>query len=248
MIVSMGRRKIVIDEAGSRILDECVARIASPKDKDFFKSILRDLVLNNAVPIDMLESIPLPPKEVGKTRFDQLYQASMAIVFPDYRERTLLRLLGKKHEEPEIKIWRVIFPEKYKLTHILLRAKTYQEAFALSCDYACRIHLYLFRQIPVDLTIRIMFMSESAIRRHLNLRETNRYKKRQEMKLEGREFTHKQISGSRLAALGPPKNHNHSIFKYVESRDLRRLRENGISRTSSVELESFRPSSRKQHS
>ncbi len=126
-----------------------------------------------------------------------------------------------------------------------MRADTYQEAFAFAADYACRVHLHLFRTIPVDLTVRVMFMSERALGRHLSIRRSVRTKKQQELKLMARVFTHKQLSGARLAALGPPTFPNYSIFKYVETKDLRRISTTGKARTSIIEIESSRPKFRK---
>lgn len=222
-----------------------VERVSSEKDRPYVKEALREMILNNAIPLKILRDMPLPPREVGKTRFDQLYAASMALVFPGYRETTLGRLLGPEGFDPEIKIFRAIFPEKFKVTHILLRARTYQEAFALACDYACRVSLRLFKKIPPDLTIRVLFMSESSLRRHLSIREVTKTNKRQQLKMEGRQFTDKQLRGARLAALGPPSDPNYSIFKYSEVKDLTRLRNSGVTRTSAVETESFRGKLRK---
>lgn len=225
--------------------EEYVDRVSSSKDRPYIKEALRDMVLNNTIPLKVLRDVPLPPRKVGKTRFDQLYAASMALVFPGYRETTLGRLLGPIGFDPEIKVFRAIFPEKFKITHILLRARTYQEAFALACDYACRVSLRLFKKIPPDLTIRVLFMSESSLRRHLSIREVTKTKKRQQLKMEGRQFTDKQLKGARLAALGPPSNPEYSIFKYSETKDLTRLRNSGVTRTSSIETESYRGKLRK---
>ncbi len=238
------KRKIKIDEEGSKILEECISRIAAPKEADFVRETLRALVLNNAIPLAILPYVPVPARKAGQTRFDQLYAASMALVFPEYRETTVARLLGPGYSDPSLKVWRAIFPDKFKLTHVLLRAHTYQDAFALACDYACRLSLHLFHKIPVDLTVRVMFMSESALRRHLTIREITRNKKRLELKLEAREFTFKQLTGARLAALGPPKDPKYSIFKYVETKDLDKLYRDGISRVSCIEMESRKKGSR----
>jgi len=242
----MARKKLEIGPEGLKALDECARRISGPKDQAFIRKMLGELLLNNALPVDLLAHIPVPPREAGTTRFDQLYSAAMSLVFPEYRENTLSRLLGQGPHEDGIRVWRAIFPDRYKLTHVLLRAHTYQQAFALACDYACRVSLYMFKQIPADLTIRILFVSESAMRRHLTMREITRHKKRHELKLQGRKFTDKQVAGARLAALGPPRHPDNAIFRYVEQQDMRKVREStGKVRVSAVQAESFRPSARK---
>ena len=86
------------------------------KDAQYWIEFLRGLVINNTIPIDLLKSIPLKAGRVGKTRFDQVYAASMFLAFPGYRERTLKQLLGPRAEtDANTKIWKLIFPEKFKL-------------------------------------------------------------------------------------------------------------------------------------
>lgn len=220
---------------------KCAKRISGPKDRIFIQKYLNMLVKNNSIPLELLDHIPVPPQESGKTRIDQLFDAAMQLVFPGYRDNTMNRLLGPDHSE-NIKIWRIIFPMRFRISHVLLRAETYQEAFAKACDYGCRLSLHLFGKIPVDLSIRVMFMSEAALRRHLALREVNRKRKGAlRLQLQNRKMTPRQISGARIAALGPPTGPDHQIFRYVEKKDLRRVREGtGRARLSSVESESFR--------
>lgn len=152
-----------------------------------------------------------------------------------------MKLLGYVPGGAGTKIWRVVVPERFGITHVLLRAPTFQEAFALACDYACRASLRLYQRIPADLTIRVMFMSEKALRRYLDIRWSNRMRQRKQFQMEGREFTPRQIYGARLVALGRPDDPRYSIARYSESKDLKRLhKERGISRTSAVESESRR--------
>jgi hypothetical protein len=203
--------------------------------------MLTELIENNIIPLDLLEYIPTSPTKVGKTRFDQLYDAAMYLVFPGYREETLGKLLGPVYDS-ETKIWRVMFPSKFRLSHVLLRAGSFQHAFALGCDYACRMSLRLYKKIPVDLTLRIQFVSEKAVRRMLEMRWANRVKKRKQLQLMGRVYTDKEISGARMVALGDPTQSVYSIAKYAEARDLRRiLKYHNRMRISSVETETFRP-------
>jgi hypothetical protein len=224
-----------IEEAVRR----CAKRIAGAKDGQYFTELLTSLVLNHAIPVELLEHVPAPAGEVGKTRFDQLFDASMALVFPGYRRETLERLLGPT-EERVGKIWRVLLPDRFQIAHVLIRARTFQEAFALGCDYACRASLRAFGKIPTDLTVRVSFMSERAIRRLLDIRWANRSSKRVQLKLIGREITDRQMNGARLIALGHPRSPKYSVVKYTERKDLDRVRKKkGLSRISSVEHESY---------
>lgn len=225
----------------SEAAEECARRIAGPRDFAYFKAMLEELIRNNTIPIDIVDFIPEPITKTGKTRFDQLYDAAMFLVFPQYRQETLIRLIGPNAKENlEVKIWRVMLPEKFELSHVLLRAPSFQEAFSLGCDYACRMSLRLYQKIPSDLTIRVQFVSEKAIRRMLDMRWANRVKKRKQLQLEGREYTPKELLGARLAAIGNPKNASHSIAKYAENKDLKTIRRNlGVVRVSAIESETF---------
>jgi len=223
-----------------RLIEEAAHRIAGPKDFEYFRTLLEGVVRNGMIPVELLHEIPVTAQEGAKTRFDQLYDACMAAVFPGYREETLERLLGPIKGKGK-KIWRILLPEKFRVAHILIRANTFQEAFALGCDYACRAHLRLYRRIPADLTIRVMFMGERAVRRMLDMRWATKTHKRMQLKLQGREFTPKQLNGVRLAALGHSAQPIHSIVRYAEQKDLERVRTtHGKVRESAVEVETFR--------
>lgn len=225
-----------------RRLESYVRRISSLKEREYFRTMLGELIENNSLPLDLLEHIPEPPEKVGKTRFDQLYDASMSLVFPGYMRETLDRLLGPTAEErTNTKIWRGMFPAKFGLSHVLFRASSFQEAFALACDYACRMSLRIHKQIPVDLTVRVQFVSERAVRRMLDIRWANRKRQRKKFKLVGRVYTPKEVYGARLAALGDPSDDQYSMAKYAEVRDLRTiLKQKDLVRISSVEKETFR--------
>jgi len=221
-------------------VEECVRRIAARKDAPYFRHFLTELVGNHAIPAGLLEHVPVPAAEAGKTRFDQLYDAAMSLVFPGYRRETLERLLGPL-EGSGRKVWRILLPDRFRMVHVLIRARTFQEAFSLGCDYACRASLRIFGKIPTDLTIRVAFMSERAIRRMLDIRGANKSNKRKQLKLVGREFTERQLNGARLIALGHTKEARHSVVKYTEKKDLDRIRTHaGKTRTSAVEYESYR--------
>lgn len=217
-------------------------RLSGPKDLPYVERLLTNLVSENALPIELLDQIPVPAEEAGKTRFDQLYDAIMSIAFPRYRRATLRRLLGPGAVlRPETRIWRIILPEKFNISHVTIRADSFQQAFGLGCDYACRMGLRIHGKIPADLTIRVVFVSEKAIRRMLGLRWANRVQKRKTLQLVGREFTPKEITGARLAALGSRNDPLYSIAKYAEAKDLKKiLASKAHMRLSEVETESFR--------
>lgn len=220
-------------------VEACLRRVCSRKEAPEWRAFLQDLVVNNAIPLELLEVLPSRASETLRTRFDQMYAASMALAFPGYRKTTLRALLGPWETTRDLKVWRVIFPEKFGMVHVLLRAPSYQEAFARAADYACRASLRLWRKIPTDLTVRVMFIGEKALRRHLGLRWANRVHKRKEFQLEGREFTPRQLNGARIAALGPPgQDPGYAIMKYSEFKDLDKIRHEGYVRKSEVESES----------
>lgn len=223
-------------------IEECVQRIATPKERDYFRDLLTGLVRNKSVPVELLKHIPIQASDAGKTRFDQIYDAILNAAFPTYRPETLRRLLGPHSEiKKTIKIWRAVFPEKFGVSSILLRADDYQQAFALACDYALRSSLRVYKMTPSDLTIRVMFVSEKSIERMLDIRWSSRVNKRQQLQLQGRKFTPKEIGGMRLAALGSPKQPRFRVLKYAEMKDLDKiLQENKLMKTSEVESETFR--------
>lgn len=223
-----------------RAIEACVARVATKKDAPYFRGLLSGLVANHSVPVELLEHVPVPSRDAGKTRFDQLFDAAMHLAFPGYRRETLERLLGPI-EGKGTRIWRVLIPERFQVAQVLIRADTFPQAFALACDYVCRVSVRLYQKVPLDLTVRVMFMGERALRRYLSMRWASRTNKRRQLKLVGREFTYRQVNGARLAALGHPKDPTHSVVKYAEMKDLQRLRESrGVSRSSAVEAESHK--------
>ena len=224
-------------------IEGCLKRLRCGKDAPYFRQLLESMVLHGAVPVDLLKILPVPAQEAGRTRFDQLFEAAMALAFPEYRTETLKRFLGPdagKIRPSEDKIWRILFPDKYGLAHVLMRAGSYQQAFALACDYACRASLRAYGRVPADLTIRIMFVGERALRRILDMRWAAKTHKQQQLKLLGREFTPRMMKGARLAALGNPRNPLHSVARYAEMKDLVKVRAKGLDRSSPVESESFK--------
>jgi hypothetical protein len=231
-----------VDEAKiSAAVTKCLKRFRGEKEKQYLASLLRAMLLNTAIPIDLQDSVPASPAEIGKTRFDQLFDAAMNVAFPSYRPETLKRLLGPQASMTEqTKIWRVILPPRFKLAHVLIRADSFQEAFALACDYACRATLRVFGKVPADLTVRIMLVTEKAIRRRLDMRWANRVNKRRQLQLVGRMYSPKEVQGARLAAIGYPSSPHFRLARYVEKKDLGRiLKSKGLVRMSSVESEVF---------
>jgi hypothetical protein len=225
------------DDELKEAIEKCLERVSSPKEAPYLRVWFFELLRNHAVPFELLEQVPVRAQEAGKTRFDQLYDAAVAIVFPGYTRGTLERLLGPSPPRG-IRIWRVILPERYKVPHVLIRAESYGQAFALGCDYACRVSLRLYGKIPIDLTIKVIYMTERALRRHLNLRWANRTSRRRKLKLEGREFTSRQLNGVRLFAMGSPRSPLYSIARYCETKDLDKIRlSKGLIRASAVEAE-----------
>jgi len=238
-MASKKARKAPDDAEIRDAVEACLKRACSRKEASQWREFLQDLVRNNAIPLELLTDLPIPASTTPRTRFDQIYAASMALAFPGYRKTTLRALLGPWEGIQGVKVWRVVFPEKFGMAHVLLRAPTFQEAFARATDYACRSSLRLFRRIPTDLTVRVMFMGEKALRRHLGLRWANRVHKRKELQLVGREFTPRQLNGARIAALGSHDDPGYAIMKYSEFKDLDKIRLNGRVRKSEVESESF---------
>ncbi len=240
------KTKIKNDLSNGRRLEEeihkVVKRIQARTDKEYWEEFLTGLVKNNAIPLELLEQIPEKAFKIGKSRFDQIYDACMYLNFPDYDPELVEFFLGEVTEENEnLKVWRVLFPERFNILSVLIKANSYQHAFSLACDYACRLSLRMFKKIPNDLTIRIMYMSERALKRHLDVRWANRIKKQEIRKQIGKKRTDKQINGARLCALGHPFDKNYSIMKYTESHDNRMLKKkNGLVKESMVEHESFK--------
>jgi len=229
------------EEKVDQAIEKCLKRFRGASEKQYMASLLKLLLMRNAIPLELLESVPASSKDTGKTRFDQLYDAAISLAFPSYRHETLERLLGPQASITEqTKIWRVVLPPRFKLAHVLIRANSYQEAFALACDYACRASLRVHGKIPTDLTVRVMFVTEKAIRRRLDMRWANRVNKRRQLQLVGRMYSPKEIQGARLAAFGYPSNSNFRLARYVEVKDLGKIRKaKGLVRVSSVESEVF---------
>jgi len=231
-------------EAALEALEKKLLEVTNETDREYFRVVILDMLRNNAIPEGLLEHVPVPARVAGKTRFDQLYDAASSIAFPGYSQAVLEMLLGPG-ADPEVRVWRVMLPRDFGIRHCIIRASSYQEAFAFACDYACRMSLRLYRRIPSDITIRVQFVSDRALRRILDVRWRNRTKKRQELNVEGRVFTSKDVQGARMAALGRPGTGEYRLAWYADRQDLIKiLRHKDQVRCSVIEYESL-PKKRK---
>lgn len=218
-----------------KAVDKCLYRISSAADRNYFRGLLIQLIQNNAIPIELLDFMPLPADMVGKTRFDQLFDAAQYLAFPGYRRETL-KTAFKEEYSKETRIWRVILPEGFGIPSVLLRAVSMQEAYALACDYALRLSLRVFHIIPNDLNIRVMFVSERSLKRITKQRWQNRGNK-DEFKMEGRVYSRTKLESTRIAALNK-RSPEYSVMRYAESEDLKAIKESsGRERISLVESE-----------
>lgn len=205
--------------------------------KEYYEPLLTEMVRNYTIPASLLSDVPKQPGDIGKTRFDQLYDASMELAFPGYSKQVIDELFGDGNANPFIRIWRVIIPQEYGIANVLIRAETYQDAFALACDYVCRTHLRIHGKIPSDISIRVMFMSDGSMRRFLSFRVANKMNGRKKYNLIGRELSLKQMYGARMFALGHLRNNpRRSLAKYVENKEMTRLKN---TKTSGVESETL---------
>ncbi len=234
-------KRLEAEAEAQKVIEECVRRIGRPTDRDAFREILTGLVKNNVVPISLLTTVPQRSGKAGKTRFDQIYDACMFLAFPDYKPLTRDRAFGPEAPE-DMRYWRALFPKEFGLSHVILRACSFQQAFAFACDYACRLSLREHRRIPDDLSVRIQFVSDSQAARMLDIRQAVRHRTRIASNLRGRQYSAKDIIGARLVAIGRKEGDGYSIFKYAEDKDLKRIAElRAEVRVSAVDVETFRP-------
>lgn len=232
--------EVLNDEEINHYISLAIKRMKIKKDVSYYEELLYILIKSKAIPIELLSEIPQDASSSGKSRFDQIYDAVLEIHFPEYSNR----LLSEFQSEPlntKLKIWRAMFPRQYKISSIFLRAESFQEAFALSCDYLCRLSLRLFKQIPRDMTIRVAYVSESALKAHYKIKQAVNKKRRSVRNTRTRGFTNKQMNGARTAGLGvKPGEKDFSIIKYGEYRDNYLLKRAGVHKQSVVEHEFWR--------
>ncbi len=216
------------------IIERASGRVTGLKDRKTLQKKLFQLIQNGALPAKSLENLPIPSEISGKTRIDQIYAICMSWAFPAYREKTL-EVLNPEGSDPEIRLWKILLPKRFKVSNIVIKAKTYQEAFALGCDYACRSSIFMAGKIPSDLTVRVKYVTDSEAYSIGLLRKMNRKKFNSKNESPTR---HRHISGVRICALGLKSNSEYSIFKYMENRDLKViLSKKGQFRTSVVDSE-----------
>jgi len=223
----------------SDAVNACVEKMASSKEQEWVREFLTNLILNDTIPLELLKLIPTRAAEVGRTRFDQIYEIAMLAAFPGYSPKVVEELTYE--QDPDIKVWKVILPAEYKINHVMIRARSFQEAFALGCDYACRANLRVNHKIPKDLTIRVSRVSNDTMLKTIKQREWARKSKRRVFKHdawshEGDALKDKR-TGVRIFGLG---NVNTSLIRYIDMRDLDTLRFQDVTTTSSVENESIR--------
>ena len=234
-------KKALEAEGRRALIDECVQRVGRPTDREAFREILTALVENNAIPANLLTTVPQRSTKAGKTRFDQIFDACMFLAFPEYRPIVRDKAFGPI-ASPDMRLWRALFPKEYGLSHVVLRARSFQEAFALACDYACRLSLREKHRIPTDMSIRVQFMADPHVARMLAIRNAVKDRTRKASNLRGRRYSAKAVVGARLVAIGRKEGNNYSIFKYAEDKDLKRIAElRAEVRVSAVEIETFRP-------
>ena len=227
-------------EEREKAIEKCLRRIYPGRGREAFRDFLRGLLDQNALPLELLEDVPERLGKAGRTRFDQLYDACMFLAFPTYRGITNRKAFGP--DAPgDMRLWRAIYPRELGVTHVVLRARSFQEAFALACDYACRLTLRDQKRIPVDLTVRVMFIGDYAVSRMVAIRHAVRGRTRSNRQTgPGRTFSRKDILGARLVAIGRKDGDAYSIFRYVEDRELKILfSKKGITRVSAVDIETF---------
>lgn len=234
------KKKLPRAKSPTELVEECVRKIASPKEREAFRDFVQSLLDKNALPADLLDVFQRAPA-VGKARFDQFYDACMFLAFPEYRPMVKERAFGPTASQ-DLRFWRALFPKALGLSHVVLRATSYQEAFAFACDYACRLSLREHKRIPTDMTIRVIFMSDKSASRMLDIRHAVRDATRKASNLKGRKYSSKDIMGARIVAIGRKEGKNFSIFKYAERGDLKRIMsQRAEMRTSAVDIETFRP-------
>ena len=223
------------------LLDATCDRLSSKVDREYFKHLLKTLIQTKQIPVKSLIYWPQKSDVAGKTRFDQIYDATMNLAFPDYSNK-VLESFQAKPVDPQMKLWKAHFPSKYKVASVILRAKDYQDAFACACDYICRVSLRTDIVIPKDLTIRVSAMSEKSVKAHFRIRIASSRKRRSIRSTKAREFTNRQVNGSRAAALGfPPTSEMRRIVRYAEHKDMLRMSsKKKINKQSLVEHEHYK--------
>jgi hypothetical protein len=239
----MGKKLEILGELSAleieTIIENRLKSLGSKTDKEYFKKFMNELVANKCLPPQLLNDIPVKSDISGKTRFDQLYDATMLLSYPEYSESVQTHL--SEPPDPDMKVWKAMFDRKYKVSSVLLKARSYQEAFGLAIDYLCRISLRLYQVAPLDATVRVAYCSEKFLRRYFAIRISSKQNRRALHNTKAKSFTPRQVNGARMAALGfPPSDGRRSIVKYSEYKDMLRMQKKGVNKTSAVLGESFK--------
>lgn len=192
----------------------------------YLEDLLRDLMKRSLFPIELLDKVPEPAYKSGITKFDQIYQAAMFFAHPQYSGYTHEQLTGSK-EPSDLRVWQVIIPPGLGPNHVLIKANSYQEAFALGCDYVCRASLRVNKKIPTDLNIRVIYVTNRELKYMLKVKDQNKLKNRRkrehqsEKKKTYQKFSRRQIIGATAVALGhDKKSEMYSILKYIDKKEL----------------------------
>ncbi len=234
---TLAKPKVVTEQDMSKI-NTFVKNIDGEKSQTYFAEFLKNLIATGTVPVEALEGLPARPSKVGKTRFDQLYDLAQLITFMNYSESTIKGLLGEGGDL-NTRLWRVVLPKEYGIASIYLRAPTYQDAFALACDYVMRVSLRLNQIIPQEMTIKVESVTDQEARGMIAFRNKDRKRHARILNFKMPEVTPRQLRGIRLAALGYAMNDpRRSIVRYIEEKEVKYVnRVPGIARISAVDSE-----------
>lgn len=227
-----------------KVVNERVSKLknSSAPDRSYWQEFFFELLKNKVLPVSFFKEFPESVTEIGKSLFDQVYDACVKSMIPDYSEDVVESVvgLGAVVNSSDIKIFRAIYPENFGLNGILIRARSFQEAFAFACDYGCRFHLREFRKFPTDLNIRVSYVNEKFMRRLLDVRHMNRNKKSRTFNLTSKAtWTEKQRCGVRNAASYHPASEYYSVVRYAEDKSNVELKKAGLFKSSCIEQESF---------
>jgi hypothetical protein len=243
-------RFVLSDPEQEQTLERHLKKHYRPEARAVFKSFFRRLLANGSLDIEHLKLVPNPVKDAKKTTFDQVFEACMEVAFPPYSEKLVADLFGPEYEKSrDVKLWRCLFPKKFGITHVIVRAETFQQAFALASDYACRVSLRMYQKLPIDLTIRVSKMSSKALAETVRLRKANRKIKLRQRNQKGPAYTTKEILGARIVACGHNRQPEFRIFHDQEFYEWGELKNRArVIRASRIETETFEKSLPEEYS
>jgi hypothetical protein len=239
------RMKILFKDKTARHIwkkiDQVLHRLSDVSDKDIWFDHLYKMIIKYKLPVEKLDEVPDTAIEIGKSRFDQIYDMCSYLAFPPYKEKTVMGFMGPDVEGEALntKIWRCYFNEELEIQSVLIRATSFQEAFAKASDYGARVYLKLNKIVPRDMTIRVVYVTNTEVVTINNIRRMNRNKTRKLKGLKEAEKIDRHENGIVVAALSHQNNPEYSIYKYIEKKDLKDLALRGIRRISFVEAETY---------